>query len=89
LVEIEVETYPNSISYKDEYYYRSGSNNQMLKNAALDRFLLRRHGRIWDGVPLPGLTLADLDAAALCGFANAAGLTGGARQNRLSPANLV
>jgi hypothetical protein len=65
------------------------STNQMLKGAALDRFLLRRHGRTWEGVPLPGLTLADLDAAALCGFANAAGLTGGARQNRLSPANLV
>jgi ATP-dependent DNA helicase RecG len=68
LVEIEVEAYPNPISYKGEYYYRSGSTNQMLKNAALDRFLLRRHGRTWDGVPLPGLILADLNARALKDF---------------------
>jgi len=68
LVEIEVEAYPNPISYKGEYYYRSGSTNQMLKNAALDRFLLRRHGRTWDGVPLPGLTLAGLDAEAVKDF---------------------
>jgi ATP-dependent DNA helicase RecG len=68
LVEIEVEAYPNPISYKGEYYYRNGSTNQMLKNAALDRFLLRRHGRTWDGVPLPGLTLADLDTGTLKDF---------------------
>jgi len=68
LVEIEVEAYPNPISYKGEYYYRSGSTNQMLKNAALDRFLLRRHGRTWDGVPLPGLTLAELDTGTLKDF---------------------
>jgi len=39
-VQIGVEAYPNPISYKGEYYYRSGSTNQMLKGAALDRFLL-------------------------------------------------
>jgi ATP-dependent DNA helicase RecG len=38
---------------------------QMLKGAALDRFLLRKHGRTWDSAPLPGPTVADLDAAAL------------------------
>jgi len=68
LVEIRVEAYPNPISYKGEYYYRSGSTNQMLKGAALDRFLLRKHGRTWDGVPLPGVTLADLDSGALKDF---------------------
>jgi ATP-dependent DNA helicase RecG len=68
LVEIRVEAYPNPISYKGEYYYRSGSTNQMLKGAALDRFLLRKHGRTWDGVPLPGVTLADMDSEALKDF---------------------
>ena len=67
-VQIAVEPYPNPISYRGEYYYRSGSTNQMLKGPALDRFLLGRHGRTWDGVPLPGLTLADLDAGALKRF---------------------
>ncbi len=68
VVEIVVEPYPNPVSYKGEYYYRSGSTNQMLKGAALDRFLLRKHGRTWDGVPLPGVTLADLDSEALKEF---------------------
>jgi ATP-dependent DNA helicase RecG len=71
-LEIVVDPYPNPISYKGEYYYRSGSTNQMLKGAALDRFLLRKHGRTWDGVPLPGVTLADLDAQALRDFRNLA-----------------
>jgi ATP-dependent DNA helicase RecG len=73
LVEIGIDPYPNPISYKGEYYYRSGSTNQMLKGAALDRFLLRRHGRTWDGVPLPGVSLADLDAEALREFRRLAG----------------
>jgi len=33
----------------------------MLKGAALDRFLLRKYGRTWDGSPLPGLKAEDLD----------------------------
>jgi ATP-dependent DNA helicase RecG len=64
-LELVVVPYPNPVSYKGEYYYRSGSTNQFLKGAALDRFLLRKHGRTWDGTPLPGVTLADLDASAL------------------------
>lgn len=65
MVEVHVEPYPSPVSYKGEYYYRSGSTNQMLKGAALDRFLLRKHGRTWDGSPLPGLALEDLDTRAL------------------------
>ena len=67
-IEIRVEPYPSPVNYKGEYFYRSGSTNQMLRGAALDRFLLRKHGRTWDGVPLPGLELADLDAGALKNF---------------------
>jgi len=47
-----------------EHYYRGGSTNQMLEGAALDRFLLRKHGRTWDSAPLPGPTVADLDGGA-------------------------
>jgi ATP-dependent DNA helicase RecG len=67
-VQIGVEAHPNPISYKGEYYYRSGSTNQMLRGAALDRFLLRKHGRTWDSAPLPGPTVADLDGCALKRF---------------------
>lgn len=67
-VEIVVEPYPYPVSYKGDYHYRSGSTKQELKGAALDRFLLRKQGRHWDGVPIPGFTVADLSARALAGF---------------------
>ena len=72
-LEIAVPAYPNPISYRAEYYYRSGSTNQALKGAALDRFLLRKQGRHWDGVPVPGVAMADLSAAALERFRRSAG----------------
>jgi len=67
-LEIEFGAHPNPISYTGEYYQRSGSTNQLLKGAALDRFLLRRYGRTWDGSPLPGVSVSDLSAAALSRF---------------------
>jgi ATP-dependent DNA helicase RecG len=67
-IEIAVPVYPNPISYRGEYYYRSGSTTQTLKAAALDRFLLRRQGRHWDGVPSPGFVIADLSSPALANF---------------------
>lgn len=79
-LEITVPAYPNPISYKGEYYYRSGSTTQTLKGAALDRFLLRRQGRHWDGVPAPGFSVSDLSSAALAGFRKRV-----ARSKRLSP----
>lgn len=68
LIEIRVEPYPSPISYKGEYHYRSGSTKQELKGAALDRFLLRKLGRHWDGVPVPYVTAKDLSRAALDAF---------------------
>lgn len=51
-LEIVTPPYPSPISYRGHYYQRVGSTNQELKGAALDRFLLRRYGRTWDGVPV-------------------------------------
>jgi ATP-dependent DNA helicase RecG len=79
-VEVAVPAYPNPISYRGEYFYRSGSTNQALRGAALDRFLLRRQGRHWDGVPVPGVGVGDLDAAALAWFRRQA-----LKSQRLSP----
>jgi ATP-dependent DNA helicase RecG len=59
-LEVNVEPYPTPISYKGQYHYRSGSTKQELKGAALDRFLLKKQGRRWDGVPVPRVTIADL-----------------------------
>ena len=67
-LEIVVEPYPYPVSYKGEYHLRSGSTKQELKGAALDRFLLRKQGRHWDGVPIPHFTVADLSPQALATF---------------------
>lgn len=76
LLEIVVPAYPSPVSYKGEYHYRSGSTKQELKGAALSRFLLRKQGLHWDGVPLPGLTLDDCQPAALQGFRTRAARSG-------------
>src|SRR5690606_23030616 len=67
-IEVVVDAYLNPISVRGRYYLRSGSTLQELKGAALDRFLLRKQGRTWDGVPVPRVSVADLSAAALAGF---------------------
>jgi len=67
-LEVEVAPYPNPISYKGQYHYRSGSTKQELKGAALDRFLLRKQGKRWDGVPVPYVTPADLSDLAFSHF---------------------
>jgi ATP-dependent DNA helicase RecG len=62
-LEIRAEPYPYPVSYKGKYHYRSGSTKQELKGVALDRFLLRKQRLHWDGVPVPYVTLADLDVS--------------------------
>jgi ATP-dependent DNA helicase RecG len=78
-VQIVVDPYPYPVSYKGQYHVRSGSTKQELKGAALDRFLLRKQGRHWDGVPVPHVALSDLSAPTLADFRQRA-----ARSKRLS-----
>lgn len=60
LIEINVEAYPYPVNYKGQYHYRSGSTKQELKGAALDKFMLQKKGKRWDGVPVPNITTQDL-----------------------------
>jgi ATP-dependent DNA helicase RecG len=64
----QVEPYPYPVSHKGEYHFRSGSTKQELKGAALDKFLLRRQGRTWDGVPVPRVGIRDLSRPAIDTF---------------------
>ncbi|MDX9733217.1 MAG: ATP-binding protein [Thermoanaerobaculia bacterium] len=75
-LEIVTPAYPAPISYRGHYYQRSGSTLQELKGAALDRFLLRKQGRTWDGVPMPGLSPRDLSTAAIQRFRSLARQSG-------------
>jgi len=73
LIEIKVDPYPYPVSYKGQYHVRTGSTKQELKGAALDKFLLSKQGRHWDGVPMPDVTVRSLSKAALDGFRQRAG----------------
>ena len=75
-LEIVTEPYPYPVSYKGQYHYRSGSTKQELKGAALDRFMLRKQGKTWDGVPVPYLKAEDLDEATFTLFRRMAKLSG-------------
>ena len=59
-IEIVVDPQPNPVNYKGEYHYRSGSTKQELKGSALDKFLLQKKGKHWDGAPIPNVTVKDL-----------------------------
>ena len=60
-LEISIEPYPFPVSYKGQYHIRSGSTKQELKGTALDKFLLRRQGKHWDSVPVPYVSVKDLE----------------------------
>lgn len=59
-IEIVVEPHPNPVNYKGEYHFRSGSTKQELKGSALDKFLLQKQGKHWDGVSISNVSVADL-----------------------------
>ncbi|MDD2798774.1 MAG: ATP-binding protein [Bacteroidales bacterium] len=59
-IEIIVDSHPNPVNYKGEYHFRSGSTKQELKGTALDKFLLQKQGKHWDGVSIPNVSVADL-----------------------------
>ena len=59
-IEIIVEGHPYPVNYKGQYHFRSGSTKQELKGTALDKFLLHKKGKRWDGVPVPKISAKDL-----------------------------
>jgi ATP-dependent DNA helicase RecG len=64
-LEIKIDSYPFPISYKGQYHIRSGSTKQELKGAALDKFLLEKKGKRWDGVPIPKVGIKELKISSL------------------------
>ncbi|HEV8176134.1 MAG TPA: ATP-binding protein [Gemmatimonadales bacterium] len=75
-LEIVVDPYPSPISYKGQYHYRSGSTKQELKGTALEQFLLKKRGRTWDAVAVPGVAVARLDREAFKRFRELARASG-------------
>ncbi len=67
-LEIITESYPNAISYKGQYHYRSGSTKQELKGNSLNEFLLKKSGNTWDNVIEARATFDDIDETAVAKF---------------------
>lgn len=65
---ITVDKYPFAISCEGKYYKRSGSTLRELQGFELQNFLLERAGKTWDSVPIPGVSVSDLDKNALDAF---------------------
>jgi ATP-dependent DNA helicase RecG len=68
IIEIIVEPHPFPVNFKGKYYIRSGSTLQHLKGEALNRFLLAKQGKKWDGVPVPNIGIEELDKGAFDKF---------------------
>lgn len=83
-LEIIVDPYPNAVNYKGQYHYRSGSTKQELKGAALDKFLLQKKGKLWDGIPIPNVSVDDLKQETFDFFKKR-----GIRSQRLSEESLL
>lgn len=64
-VYVEVSSYPYGISYHNHFYVRSGGTTRELKGIALSSFLMERAGKHWDGIPMPGMRVSDLDPTAI------------------------
>jgi ATP-dependent DNA helicase RecG len=64
-IEITVEKYTSPINYKGKYFRRTGSTTQELTGRELDEFLLKAHGKTWDGASVPKMTIQELDAESL------------------------
>ena len=62
---ITVDTYPFGISYHNRYYTRSGGTTRELQGISLSTFLMERAGKHWDGMPMSGMMISDLDSTAI------------------------
>ncbi len=88
-LEIRVEQYPFPVNYKGQYFYRSGSTNQELKGATLDKFLLRKHGKRWDSIPVPNVVFSDLEAQTFDKFKRMASKSGRISDEAISESNEI
>lgn len=88
-LEIVVDAHPSPISYKGEYHLRSGSTKQELRGGALDRFLLRKLGRHWDGAPIPHVTTQDLAPHSIEAFRRLAAKSGRLSMESLAESDAV
>lgn len=67
-ITIKIDKYPIPISYHGKFYLRSGRSNHEATSAEYDRLLLERYGKTWDAMPVPNVTVDDLDEISIKRF---------------------
>lgn len=67
-IEIKVDAQPYPVSFRGQYFHRTGSIKHELKGGALDRFLLLKQGKRWDAIPVPDVGVSQLDQKAFALF---------------------
>ncbi|MCD4817342.1 MAG: putative DNA binding domain-containing protein [Candidatus Cloacimonetes bacterium] len=72
IIEIKIEKYQASVSYKGKFYIRSGSTTQELNGISLHNFLLKKSGKTWDELTEDDISLEDLDLLTIEKFKNLA-----------------
>lgn len=58
---IKIDKYLVPISYHGKFYLRSGRSNHEATPSEYDKLLLERYGKTWDAMPIPNVTIEDLD----------------------------
>src|SRR5437899_528982 len=67
-IEIIVPSSHVPISYHGLFHYRSGSTKQELKGIALQNWLLKKNGKRWEDIVVPGTSVNDLDENSIKSF---------------------
>ncbi len=67
-IEIVVPQSHIPISYQGNFHYRSGSTKQELKGISLQNWLLKKNGKRWEDLPVPGHSIDNLDEGAIKSF---------------------
>lgn len=58
---IKIAKYLVPISYHGKFYLRSGRSNHEATPSEYDKLLFERYGKTWDALPIPNVTVDDLD----------------------------
>lgn len=65
---IRIDKYLVPISCYGKYYLRSGRSNHLATGSELDEIMLKRFGKKWETMPVPKVTIKDLDEISINRF---------------------
>ncbi len=67
-ITIKIDKYPVPISYHGKFYLRMGRSNHEATPSEYDRLVMERFGKTWDTMPVPNVSINDLDKESIKRF---------------------